>query len=151
MTCDRAVVFFHQLNWLHGVTEILLKEALNTKANTHNVNKTWTLLQTTRGKDEPNILNKTWALLQTTRGKDEPNILNKTSPPTNNCYTSLVLHSLMYIWYYIERLTNRYLDEISKSSHIKLVSTSPINKANIKIKIKACGKCSVHHNTELRT
>jgi hypothetical protein len=51
-------------------------------------------------------------------------------------YTSLVLHSLMYIWYYIERLTNRYLDDISKSSHIKLVSTSPINKANIKIKIK---------------
>ena len=49
-------------------------------------------------------------------------------------YTSLVLHSLMYIWYYIERLTNRYLDEISKSSHIKLVSTSPVNKANIKIK-----------------
>jgi uncharacterized membrane protein len=30
MTCDRSVVFFHQLNWLHGVTEILLKEALNT-------------------------------------------------------------------------------------------------------------------------
>jgi len=29
---------------------------------------------------------------------------------------------------------NRYLDEISKSSHIKLVSTSPVNKANIKIK-----------------
>ena len=51
-------------------------------------------------------------------------------------YTSLVLHSLMYIWYYIERLKNRYLDEISKSSHIKLVSTSPVNKANIKIKIK---------------
>ena len=43
----------------------------------------------------------------------------------------------MYIWYYIERLKNRHLDEISKSSHIKLVSTSPINKANINIKIKA--------------
>jgi len=39
-----------------------------------NVNKTWVLLQTTGGKDEPNILNKTWTLLQTTGGKDEPNI-----------------------------------------------------------------------------
>ena len=51
-------------------------------------------------------------------------------------YTSLILHSLMYIWYYIERLKYRHLDEISKSSHIKLVSTSPIHEANIKIKIK---------------
>jgi hypothetical protein len=37
----------------------------------------------------------------------------------------------------LKGLKNRYLDEINKSSHIKLVSTSPINKANIKIKIKA--------------
>ena len=27
-----------------------------TQTNTNNVNKTWTLLQTTRGKDEPNIV-----------------------------------------------------------------------------------------------
>ena len=48
------------------------------QANTNNVNKTWALLQTTGGKDEPNIINKTWALLQTSGGKDEPNIVNKT-------------------------------------------------------------------------
>ena len=41
-------------------------------------NKTWTLLQTTGGTDEPYILNKTWTLLQTTGGTDKPNILNKT-------------------------------------------------------------------------
>jgi hypothetical protein len=39
---------------------------------------TCTLLQTTGGKDEPNIVNKTCTLLQTTGGKDEPNIENKT-------------------------------------------------------------------------
>ena len=27
-----------------------------TEANTHNVNKTWALLQTTGGKDEPHII-----------------------------------------------------------------------------------------------
>jgi hypothetical protein len=37
------------------------------------LNKTFVLLQTTRGKDEPNILNKTCIPLQTTGGKDEPN------------------------------------------------------------------------------
>jgi hypothetical protein len=36
------------------------------------------LIQTTSGKDEPNIVNKTWALTQTTGGKDEPNIVIKT-------------------------------------------------------------------------
>ena len=46
-----------------------------TQTNTNNVNKTWALLQTTEGKDKPNILNKTWALLQTTEGKDKPNIV----------------------------------------------------------------------------
>jgi hypothetical protein len=35
------------------------------------------LIQTTGGKDEPNIVNKTLALIQTTGGKDEPNIVNK--------------------------------------------------------------------------
>jgi hypothetical protein len=48
------------------------------QTNTTNVNKTCTLLQTTEGKDEPNIVNKTCTLLQTTGGKDEPNIDNKT-------------------------------------------------------------------------
>jgi hypothetical protein len=42
------------------------------------ITKTWALLQTTGGKDEPNIVTKTWALLQTTGGKDEPNIVTKT-------------------------------------------------------------------------
>ena len=47
----------------------------HTQTNTNYVNKTWALLQTTGGKDEPNIVNKTWVLLQTTGGKDEPNIV----------------------------------------------------------------------------
>ena len=47
----------------------------NTQTNTNNLNKAWTLLQTTRGKDELNNVNKTWTLLQTTRGKDELNIV----------------------------------------------------------------------------
>ena len=32
------------------------KTQFYTQANTNNVNKTWALLQTTRGNDEPNIL-----------------------------------------------------------------------------------------------
>jgi hypothetical protein len=36
------------------------------------------LIQTTGGKDEPNIVNKTCGLIQTIGGKDEPNIVIKT-------------------------------------------------------------------------
>jgi hypothetical protein len=62
-------------------------------------NKTWNLLQTSGGKDEPNIVfmgkslstpqhgtknvkthNKTWNLLQTSGGKDEPNMLTTIFP-----------------------------------------------------------------------
>ena len=46
------------------------------------------VLQTTGGKDVPNIVNKTCALLQTTGGKDVPNIVfmpksYRTSPHGN--------------------------------------------------------------------
>ena len=33
-----------------------IQYVLDTQANTNNVNKTWAILQTTRGKDEPNML-----------------------------------------------------------------------------------------------
>ena len=45
------------------------------QTNTNKVNKTWTLPQTTGGKDDQNIVNKTWTLPQTTGGKDDQNIV----------------------------------------------------------------------------
>jgi len=50
-----------------------------TQTNTINVNKTWGVLQKTRGYDEQNI-NKTWAVLQKTRGYDEQNIVLMQKP-----------------------------------------------------------------------
>ena len=54
-----------QRNWQHRVTKTKYKQNKNTtqyvghhstQTNTNNVNKTWALLQTTAGKNEPNIV-----------------------------------------------------------------------------------------------
>jgi hypothetical protein len=65
-----------------------------TQTNTNNVNKTWTLLQTTGGKDEPNKhnnVNKTWTLLQTTGDKNEQltSLIFALSFPKQCCISAL--------------------------------------------------------------
>ena len=51
-----------QRNWQHRREQTKQKHNTicvghhYTQANTHNANKTWTLLQTTRGKDEPSTV-----------------------------------------------------------------------------------------------
>jgi hypothetical protein len=50
-----------------------------TQTNTNNVNKTGILLQTTWGKDEPNIIIRHDPSYKTTGGKGEPNIVFMSS------------------------------------------------------------------------